>query len=250
MVGEQQVGKPDDRRQHIIEIMRNTPGKLTDRLHLLTLGDLFLQHLLLGGVDPEHQRRLAGLNGAWDRAEQQPPILLAFHGADIDRRNGDFARRRFFHRLTQAVAHRLFDQLENARMLQAFHGAEKPSESGIAVGDRAILGERSDRDRGRFQNAEKLVRVVQFGGGTQIRVTLQHRTKECGFLALLIALMPCQQDRDGQGRAVAPDKIERRRDRPTPDIARRQYCGCMFGKDRRELVLRTLFPVSQIDPAP
>ncbi len=48
VVGEQQVGKTDNRRQHIVEIVRDTACKLADGLHLLALRHLPLERLLLG----------------------------------------------------------------------------------------------------------------------------------------------------------------------------------------------------------
>ena len=37
VVGEQEVGEADDRRQHIVEVVRDAAGELADRLHLLAL---------------------------------------------------------------------------------------------------------------------------------------------------------------------------------------------------------------------
>ena len=51
MIGQKQVGRHDDRSQHIVEIMRDAAGQLTYRLHLLALRHLPFEHLLFGGVD-------------------------------------------------------------------------------------------------------------------------------------------------------------------------------------------------------
>ena len=46
----QEVAKPDHRRQQIVEIMGDTSGKLTDRLHFLGLGELDLKVFKLGRI--------------------------------------------------------------------------------------------------------------------------------------------------------------------------------------------------------
>ena len=59
VVHQQEVGEADDRRQHVVEVMGDAAGELTDRLHLLALGDLHLERALLRGVDGIGDRRLA-----------------------------------------------------------------------------------------------------------------------------------------------------------------------------------------------
>jgi len=48
---QQEVAEPDHGGQQIVEVMRHPAGELTDGLHLLRLGELDLQVLLLGNVD-------------------------------------------------------------------------------------------------------------------------------------------------------------------------------------------------------
>ena len=60
MVGQKQVGRHDDGRQHIVEVVRDAAGKLADRLHLLALRHLAFERLLLGGLDGIDDRRLFG----------------------------------------------------------------------------------------------------------------------------------------------------------------------------------------------
>ena len=48
---QQKIAKADHRGEQIVEIMRHAAGELADRLHLLRLGELRLDLLLLGGVD-------------------------------------------------------------------------------------------------------------------------------------------------------------------------------------------------------
>jgi hypothetical protein len=51
VIGEQKVGIADDRGQHVVEIVRHAAGELTDRLHLLRLGEVLLKGLLLRRVE-------------------------------------------------------------------------------------------------------------------------------------------------------------------------------------------------------
>src|SRR5438093_7939336 len=51
MAKQQEIAKTDHRRQQVVEIMGDAPGKLTHSLHLLRLGELGLQPLLFGKVD-------------------------------------------------------------------------------------------------------------------------------------------------------------------------------------------------------
>ena len=60
-LGQQQIGKADDRRQHIVEVMGDAGGKLAHRLHLLALRQLQFQRLALGLVDGEHHHRAFAL---------------------------------------------------------------------------------------------------------------------------------------------------------------------------------------------
>ena len=50
-LAEQQVGIADDGGQHVVEIVGDAAGELADRLHLLRLGEILLQRLLLGRVE-------------------------------------------------------------------------------------------------------------------------------------------------------------------------------------------------------
>ncbi len=67
---QQQIAEADHGGEQIVEVMRHAAGELAHRLHLLRLGELRLQALLLGGVDevqdepglaaPRRRRRRAG----------------------------------------------------------------------------------------------------------------------------------------------------------------------------------------------
>ena len=47
---QKKIGEADDRRQHVVEVVRDAAGEVADRLHLLSLRDAALEHLLLGCV--------------------------------------------------------------------------------------------------------------------------------------------------------------------------------------------------------
>ena len=60
LLGEQ-LGEPEDRRQHVVEVVRDAAREVTDRLELLCLAQLLLQLALLGDVMSDHQdQTLAG----------------------------------------------------------------------------------------------------------------------------------------------------------------------------------------------
>ena len=56
---QQQIGEADDRRQHVVEIVRDAAGELTDRFHFLSLGEAVFERLLLGHIDDIQRRRFA-----------------------------------------------------------------------------------------------------------------------------------------------------------------------------------------------
>ena len=86
MIGEQQVAIADDRGQDIIEIMRHSAGKLSDRLHFLGLREVALQSPLFGGVERVNRRAVPVV---FVRCrEKQPCRPLAFPSqGGIDRRD-------------------------------------------------------------------------------------------------------------------------------------------------------------------
>ena len=48
---QQQIAEADHRGQQVVEVVGDAAGQLADRLHLLALGELGLQALLLGQID-------------------------------------------------------------------------------------------------------------------------------------------------------------------------------------------------------
>ena len=76
----QKVGEADDRRQHVVEVVRDAAGELADRLHLLALRDLHLERALLGGVDGVGDGRLVVAVGLLDRAQIDPAAALLVAG--------------------------------------------------------------------------------------------------------------------------------------------------------------------------
>ena len=57
-LGAGQRGVARDRRQHVVDVVRNPRGKLADDLHLLGLIQLLLQAPLLGHVARDRQDRI------------------------------------------------------------------------------------------------------------------------------------------------------------------------------------------------
>ena len=88
MVGKQQIGEADDGGQHIVEIVRNSAGELTDRLHLLALRKLLLERPLLGGFERIDDRRILPRIRLHDRTDEEAhaPFRLPCEPG-IDRRD-------------------------------------------------------------------------------------------------------------------------------------------------------------------
>ena len=63
MHGEQHVGEAEDRRQHVVEVVRDAARELADDLHLLALREAGFERLLLGRVDDVEDGRLARAAG-------------------------------------------------------------------------------------------------------------------------------------------------------------------------------------------
>ena len=81
-----QIGIADDRRQHIVEIMRHAAGELADRLHFLRLREIILERALFGGVEridvaPAPSRSSdAEMNS---RADRSPASATSIGGASV-----------------------------------------------------------------------------------------------------------------------------------------------------------------------
>ena len=215
MIGEQEVGKSDDRGQNIVEIMRDAAGELADRLQLLALSNLLFEHALLGNVDTEHQCSVVPILVAGKRADEQAAGSLAFRGADVDRRNGSLARRGLVHRLVKLFAGCLVHELIKARCFDTFVRAEEARKGEIAAGDAPVLGNRCDRNWGRSQETDELVDPGFLRPGVQTRAAFENHAEQSlvsvgGIRGPAVAL-PGQQHRDGHGRPVAFDNVERER---------------------------------------
>ena len=82
---QQQIGKADDRRQHVIEVMRDAAREIADGFHLLSLRDAALERLLLGCIDDVERRRGTARDGCKRRHIDTARELLLLAGRDFDR---------------------------------------------------------------------------------------------------------------------------------------------------------------------
>ena len=83
---QQQVAEADHRGQQIVEVVRDAAGQLADRLHLLRLGELDFEALLLGHVDEMQGERLfAGRATVEAIGEQHQPALVRPRDPNFDR---------------------------------------------------------------------------------------------------------------------------------------------------------------------
>ena len=103
VIDEQQVGIADDRGQHVVEIVRDAAGELTDRLHFLALREIFLQRALLGRVERDDvgARALAAMRLGGGDEEAHRPLALPSDGrvnrGDVGFALGCGGDRRFQH---------------------------------------------------------------------------------------------------------------------------------------------------------
>src|SRR5581483_3989126 len=128
--------------------VRDPAGELTDRLHLLTLGDLHLERALLGGVDGVGHRRLALALGLLDRAEIDPAAPLAAAGEDdVDRIDLALASERRFERAAKRMPALGLDQRFEPHLIRLrTYVAEQAHEGGVDGADEALRIDGGDRD--------------------------------------------------------------------------------------------------------
>ena len=165
VVHQQEVGEADDRRQHVVEIMRDAAGELADRLHLLALRDLHLERTLLGRVDGVGDRRLALPFGLLDGTEINAPApLLVAREGNIDRLDQALPGNGCVERLAQSLGAVGVGEARQRHLARrdAIDGTpEQPHESGVGGADGAFTVDRGDGDRGRVEQP----RESKLGGG-------------------------------------------------------------------------------------
>ena len=85
---EQEIGRHHDGGQHIVEIVRNATGQLTDQLHLLLLGNLVLKLALRRGFERIDNSCFLIALGFFDgRHVEAPETLIPSRQGRIDRRD-------------------------------------------------------------------------------------------------------------------------------------------------------------------
>ena len=161
VIGEQQVGIADDRRQHVVEVMRDAAGKLSDRLHLLRLRELLLQLALLRGVERiDHRaataRFLVGREEEARRSDRRAGAVLEHR---VDRLDVALSLESGDDRGLQRGAVALADAVEQWPAGIALGGrrlegvGEEPGESGVGAAHASGVVERRDRHRRRIEEA-------------------------------------------------------------------------------------------------
>ena len=94
LVGAQELAERDDRRERVVQLVRDAGDELADRLHLLGLEQFLLQAMLLGQVaDDDQPAHLAGdlhatdvdffgeggtVGARADASEARAPVVLRF----------------------------------------------------------------------------------------------------------------------------------------------------------------------------
>ncbi len=151
---QQQIAKTDDRRQQIVEVMRDAARELADGLHLLRLRELHLERFLLGRVDQidDQRRALARIDARG--AELADPLCIA-QQVNIDRGPRQLARSRAAQQFVDGRAivlgheigepHPAFDALADACLARGAAGIVDP----------AFLIDRRNADRRIVEEARK-----------------------------------------------------------------------------------------------
>ena len=135
------------------------PASLPDRLHLVALGELQLQRLLLGGIDGIEHGAFACARAGAERAHVDAPRQLALRPeGDLDGRGARAARDRPLQRLGKlaaglllAVGHEAGHRRRHAAALHGEHAHE-----GRVGGDDAAVGVGGgDAERRRLEDARQ-----------------------------------------------------------------------------------------------
>ena len=80
VVGEEQVGIADDCGEHVVEVVGDAAGELTDRLHFLALRQILLQRALLGRVEGEDGGARSLVHGRVGGRDKEPRGSLGGSG--------------------------------------------------------------------------------------------------------------------------------------------------------------------------
>ena len=218
---QQQIGKADDRRQHVVEVVRDAARELADGLHLLRLRDAAFERLLLGRVDDVERRRGAARYGGQRRHVDAARKLLLLAGRDLDRLDMAAPGQRLEqvrHRCERALRARPCRQSASAASTSC---AGRPSstmrmKAGVAVGDTPFGVERRDAERRRLEelrSAHVLMAAIDEARRQRlIAVIVKPRP---GWLA---GRLDEQRQRARCGRPAASDRDRRRADRH-PEIS-------------------------------
>src|SRR3984893_17218728 len=153
VVAEKQAAIADDRGQDIIEIMRHSAGKLSDRLHFLGLCEVALQSPLFGGVERVNRRAVPVVLVRCREKQPCRPLASPSQGG-IDRR---YSWRRLEGRVNGGIDGGVVaiedtgkDRARGAvGLLQRLR--HEARESGVGTGDPSALVEHGDRNRRRIE---------------------------------------------------------------------------------------------------
>ena len=92
---QQEIAEADHRGQQVVEVVRHAAGELSDRLHLLRLGELDLEVLLVGDVDEvQHETAVAAVAAAKARQKDDARLIPVALEPHIDPAGGRRAIRR------------------------------------------------------------------------------------------------------------------------------------------------------------
>ena len=206
MIHQEEVGEADDRRQHVVEVMRDAAGELADGLHLLALGDLHFERPLLGGVDGVGDGRLAFTLSPLDGAEIDAPApLLVVLKGDVDRLDHALPGNCRVERLAQRIGTVGVGEARERHLARrhAIDGAsEQPHEGGVGGADGALAVDGGDGDGGGVEQPGK----AKLGGGGLLRASgraVEHQRMGEGAVA-----RQAMQDAHGKRGAVGLDEID------------------------------------------
>ena len=184
MAHQQKVAEADDRRQQVVEVVRDAAGELADRLHLLALRDLHLERALLGGVDGVGDGRLVVAVGLLDRAQIDPAAaLLVADKGDVHGLDQPLPGEGGIERAAEGLVAVGLDQTVEPHFVAVVAGAEQPHEGGVGGADEALRVHRGDGDGGRMEQPGKSelggARLFRFAGAATQYQRMSQARRSC-----------------------------------------------------------------------
>ena len=152
---QQKIREADDRRQHVVEVVRDAAREIADSLHLLSLRDTPFERLLLRRIDHIERRGGTALHGSERRHINAARKLLLLARRNFDRLDVAATGQRLGKPCIDEDAllrlRRRAKSFSGKNVLRGFAVENHPHEGGVAMGDAAFGVERRNAERRRLE---------------------------------------------------------------------------------------------------